>query len=57
MLLNILEVCGLLNNTSSFKGWPSKGSNYICWIYVPSVIIFFNKSGSRVLYSFKPFNL
>ena len=57
MLLQILEGCGLLNNTSSFKGWPSKGSNYICWIYVPSVIIFFYKSGSRVLYSFKPFNL
>ena len=27
VIYNFVEGCGLFNNTSSFKGWPSKGSN------------------------------
>ena len=27
VIWNFIEDCGLFNNTSSFKGWPSKGSN------------------------------
>ena len=27
VIYNFVEGCGLFNNTSSFKGWPFKGSN------------------------------
>ena len=27
VIYHFVEGCGLFNNTSSFKGWPSKGSN------------------------------
>ena len=27
VIYNVVEGCGLFNNMSSFKDWPSKGSN------------------------------
>ena len=27
VIYNFVEGCGLFNDTSSFEGWPSKGSN------------------------------